>query len=145
MTHRYGLVVARFNELITDRLLEGARGCLLRHGVPADHLEVHGVPGAWELPLGLKWMAETGRFDGLIGIGCVIRGSTPHFEYVAGEASKGAARVQMDHSIPVGFGLLTTETIEQAIERAGTKLGNKGWDAAMAAVDMVELRRRLKP
>ncbi|HJL41105.1 MAG TPA: 6,7-dimethyl-8-ribityllumazine synthase [Myxococcales bacterium LLY-WYZ-16_1] len=143
MNARFGIAVARFNELITDRLLEGARGCLLRHGVDEGQVDVEPVPGAWELPLALRWMADSGRFDGLIAIGCVIRGSTPHFEYVAGEAAKGAAAVQMEARIPVGFGVLTTETIEQAIERAGTKLGNKGWDAAMAVIDMVELKRRL--
>lgn len=144
MNARFGLAVARFNELITDRLLEGARGCLIRHGVPESHIEVIQVPGAWELPLALRWMADSGRFDGLVALGCVIRGSTPHFDYVAGEAAKGAAQVQVNAGLPVGFGVLTTDTIEQAIERAGTKLGNKGWDAAMAAFDMVELKRRLQ-
>ena len=141
---RFGIVVARFNDFITRPLLAGARDCLLRHGVADDAVEAWWVPGAWEIPGTLSVVAESGRFDALIALGCVIRGATPHFDYVAGHAASGTAAVSAAHSLPVIFGVLTTETIEQAIERAGTKAGNKGWDAALAALEMADLFARLQ-
>ena len=140
---RIGIVVARFNELITRPLLAGARECLVRHGVADDAIEVAWVPGAWEIPGALAVLAKQKRFDALIGLGCVIRGATPHFDYVAGHAASGTAQVAMAHDVPVIFGVLTTDTIEQAIERAGTKAGNKGWDSAMAALEMADLYAKL--
>jgi 6,7-dimethyl-8-ribityllumazine synthase len=141
---RYALVVARFNDFITARLLEGALDCLRRHGVDTDtNATVVWVPGGWEIPLVAKKLAESGQYDAVIGIGCVIRGGTAHFEYVAGEAAKGLAQAQMATGVPCIFGVLTTESIEQAIERAGTKMGNKGAEAAMAALEMVGLLKTL--
>lgn len=140
---RYGIVVSRFNSLITERLLEGAVDCLVRHGANEGDLEVMRVPGSWEMPLAFKWLAEKGGYDAIIALGCVIRGGTPHFDYVASEVTKGAAHVQMDAGVPVTLGVLTTDTIEQAVERAGTKHGNKGWEAAIAAVEMVSLKKNL--
>lgn len=142
--HRYGLLLARFNSLIVERLLEGAVDTLKRHGVTEQNLTIARVPGAYELPLAAQAMARSGRFDGVIALGCVIRGSTPHFDYVAGEAAKGLAQVQMAEDLPISFGVLTTDSIEQAIERAGTKAGNKGADAAMGAIEMVSLMRKLR-
>jgi 6,7-dimethyl-8-ribityllumazine synthase len=141
---RIGIVVARFNDFITRPLLAGARDCLLRHGVADDAIEAVWVPGAWEIPATLAILARTGRFDGLIALGCVIRGATPHFDYVAGQAASGVAAVAAAHDVPVIFGVLTTETIEQAVERAGTKAGNKGWDAALSALEMADLYDTLK-
>lgn len=138
--HRIGMVVAEFNRLVTEPLMQGARARLERAGA---EVEVHWVPGAWEIPLALDWMAQGGRFGGLVAIGCVIRGSTPHFDYVAGHAASGCASVQQTHKIPVGFGVLTTEDLEQALERAGSKMGNKGAEAAEAVLDMLELKREL--
>lgn len=141
---RFGIVLARFNSLIVERLLEGALDTLKRHGA-ADHaLTVVRVPGAYELPLVAQAMAKSGRFDALIALGCVIRGATPHFDYVAGEASKGLAQVALETGIPVSFGVLTTDTIEQAIERAGTKAGNKGADAAMTAIETLDVLRQIE-
>ena len=142
---RFGIVVARFNDFITRPLLAGARDCLMRHGVADDDIEVAWVPGAWEIPAALDLMARAGRFDALISLGCVIRGATPHFDYVAGHAATGTAAVGRERGLPVIFGVLTTDTIEQAIERAGTKAGNKGWDAAMAALEMADLFQALEP
>ena len=141
---RIGIVVARFNDFITRPLLAGARDCLLRHGVADDHIEAVWVPGAWEIPGMLSLLAEAGRFDALIALGCVIRGATPHFDYVAGQVASGVSAASARHGLPVVFGVLTTETIEQAIERAGTKAGNKGWDAALAALEMADLYAKLK-
>jgi 6,7-dimethyl-8-ribityllumazine synthase len=141
---RFGIVLARFNSLIVERLLEGAIDTLRRHGVSDDHLTVARVPGAYELPLAAQAMARSGQFDAVIALGCVIRGSTPHFDYVAGEAAKGLAMVSLAENLPVSFGVLTTDSIEQAIERAGTKAGNKGVDAAMSAIEMVSLMAQLK-
>lgn len=141
---RYGLIVSRFNAFITDRLLEGAIDCLERHGADAAAIEVVRVPGTWELPVGLKWMVESGRFDAIITLGTVIRGGTPHFEYVASEVTKGAANLSLASGLPITLGVLTTDTIEQAIERAGTKHGNKGWEAALAAIEMVNLRKEIQ-
>ena len=141
---RIGIVVARFNDFITRPLLAGARDCLLRHGVADDHIEAAWVPGAWEIPETLIALARTGRFDALIALGCVIRGATPHFDYVAGHAASGTAAVAAAHDLPVIFGVLTTDTIEQAIERAGTKAGNKGADAALTALELANLLRKIE-
>lgn len=140
---RIGIVLSRFNAFIVERLLDGARDSLLRHGVQEDNITVARVPGAYELPLAAQHMGRSGRYDAIIALGCVIRGATPHFDYVAAEAAKGLAQVQMDQGIPVAFGVLTTDSIEQAIERAGTKAGNKGADAAMSALEMISLLRSL--
>lgn len=139
---RFGLVVGRFNTLITERLLEGAIDCLVRHGVDRDDIDVMRVPGSWEIPLGLEWLAKR-DYHALLALGCVIRGGTPHFDYVAAEVTKGAAAIQRQSGLPVGLGVLTTDTIEQSIERAGTKHGNKGWEAAMAALEMAVLKNQL--
>jgi 6,7-dimethyl-8-ribityllumazine synthase len=141
---RIGIVVARFNDFITRPLLAAAHDCLLRHGVADDAIEAVWVPGAWEIPPTLALLAASGRFDALIALGCVIRGATPHFDYVAGHAASGTAAVAAQHGLPVIFGVLTTDTIEQAVERAGTKAGNKGWDAAQAALEMADVFSRLK-
>lgn len=140
---RFGIVIGRFNELVTRQLLAGARDCLVRHGVSDDDIEAVWVPGAWEIPAALRRLARSGRFDALIALGAVIRGGTPHFDYVAGHAASGVAAVGADSDLPVVFGVLTTDSIEQAIERAGTKAGNKGWDAALAALEMADLFARL--
>ena len=139
-----GLVVGRFNEFISQKLLGGAMDALVRHGASEDSVDVAWVPGAFEIPLIAKKMALSGRYDCVICLGCIIRGATPHFDYVAAEASKGVAQVALDAECPVAFGILTTENIEQAIERAGTKAGNKGWDAALAAIEMVNLIRAIE-
>lgn len=133
------LVVARFNGAITERLVEGARDCLVRHGVADGDIDVIRVPGAWELPSVVARVAALHRHDAIIALGCVIRGATPHFDHVAGEASSGLGAVARQQSIPVIFGVLTTDTIEQAVERSGTKAGNKGWDAALSALEMINL------
>lgn len=137
------VVVSRFNSFITERLLEGALDCLERHGVEAEGITVVRVPGAWEIPLAAKGLVESGTYDGVVCLGAVIRGATAHFEYVAAEVSKGIATVAMASGTPVIFGVLTTDTIEQAVERAGTKAGNKGWDAAQTALEMVDLKRQI--
>lgn len=141
---KYGIVVGRFNEFIVDALLSGAVNALQRHGVGNDDIDVVRVPGAYELPLTAQAMAENGDYDAIIALGAVIRGSTPHFDYVAGEAAKGLSAVGMDHNLPVIFGVLTTDTIEQAIERAGTKAGNKGAEAALTAYEMVSVLRKIR-
>lgn len=140
---RYGIVASRFNGFISESLLTGALDGLHRHGVDDDRIDVVWVPGAFEIPLAAKKMAESGSYDAVICLGCVIRGATTHFEYVAGEAARGIAAAARESGVPVIFGVLTTENIEQAIERAGTKAGNKGWDAALAALEMADLMRRL--
>ena len=136
---KFALVVSRFNDFITEKLLSGALDALVRSGAADEDLEVVKVPGAFEIPLVAKKMANTKRFDAVICLGAVIRGSTPHFDYVSAEVSKGVAMAGMESEIPVIFGIITTDTIEQAIERAGTKAGNKGWSAAIAAVEMANL------
>ncbi len=141
---RFGVVAARFNSRVVDLLLEGAVDCLQRHGVTQDRITVVRVPGAWELPLALEELAQTGRYDGLVALGVVIRGETPHFDYVAGECSKLTSSLMQRHRIPVGFGVLTTDTSDQAVERAGGKLGNKGWDAAAATVEMADLVAQIR-
>jgi len=136
---KFALVVSRFNDFITEKLLNGALDALIRSGTLDEDIEVVKVPGAFEIPLVAKKMAKTNRFDAVICLGAVIRGSTPHFDYVSAEVSKGVAMVGMESEIPVIFGVITVDTIEQAIERAGTKAGNKGWSAAIAAVEMANL------
>lgn len=138
---RIGIVVSRFNEFITNRLLGGAIDALIRHGASDEAIEIAWVPGAFEIPLVAKRMSASGRYDAIICLGCIIRGSTPHFDYVAAETSKGIAQIALQSGCPVAFGVLTTDSIEQAIERAGTKAGNKGWDAALSAVEMANLLR----
>jgi 6,7-dimethyl-8-ribityllumazine synthase len=140
---RIGIVAAQFNDFIVDRLVAGAVDALLKHGAEPGEIELVKVPGAFEMPLALKKMALARRHDALVALGCVIRGATPHFDYVAGEASRGVAQLSLSYDIPIGFGVLTVDTIEQAIERAGTKAGNKGVDAALSAVEMATLLRRL--
>jgi len=136
---KFAIVVSRFNDFITGKLVDGALDALQRTGARDEDVDVVKVPGAFEIPLAAKRMAAKGRYDAVICLGAVIRGSTPHFDYVAAEVSKGVAAVSLDADIPVIFGVITTDTIEQAIERAGTKAGNKGWSAAMAAVEMANL------
>lgn len=136
---RVGIVVARFNEFITGRLLSGAEDALNRHGVNEEDVTVAWVPGAFEIPLVAKRLADSGKYDAVIALGTVIRGATPHFDYVNSEVSKGVASAGLQSGIPVIFGVLTTDTIEQAIERAGTKAGNKGWDSAVSAIEMANL------
>lgn len=139
---RFVVVASRFNEAITTRLLEGAIEALLKHGVPLDDIDSLWVPGAWELPAAVRRALATERYDAVIAVGAVIRGETPHFDFVAGEASRGLADASRDFDVPLGFGLLTTDTVEQAEARAGGDFGNKGWDAAMAALEMVDLLDR---
>jgi 6,7-dimethyl-8-ribityllumazine synthase len=141
--YRFGLIVSRFNDFISSKLVEGAVDALKRHGATEEHLLLVKVPGAFEIPLAAKKLAESGKVDAVICLGAVIRGSTPHFDYVAAEVSKGIAMVALDTKVPVAFGVLTTDNLEQAIERAGTKSGNKGWDAALAAMEMVNLFKQL--
>ena len=140
---RFGIIASRFNEFITNKLVGGALDAFARHGVPEDNITVAWVPGAFEIPLVAKKMAESGRYDAVIALGCVIRGATPHFDYVAAEAAKGVGQAALQTGVPILFGILTTENIEQAIERAGTKAGNKGADAALCALELANLLRRL--
>ncbi len=138
---KVGIIVGRFNDFITNRLLSGATDGLIRHGVEENDIDVAYVPGAFELPLIAKKMANTNKYDAIIALGTVIRGSTTHYDYVCNEAAKGIAKVTLDTEIPVIFGVVTTENIEQAIERAGTKAGNKGYDCAVSAIEMANLSR----
>ncbi|MDC3278915.1 6,7-dimethyl-8-ribityllumazine synthase [Litorivicinus sp.] len=140
---RYAIVVGRFNQFVVDSLVEGAVDALVRHGVDEDNITVIRVPGAYEIPLAAQAVAEKGDVDAIIALGAVIRGSTPHFDYVAGESASGLNKVQMDTGVPCAFGVLTVDTIEQAIERAGTKAGNKGAEAALVAVEMVSVLRQI--
>ena len=140
---KVGIVAARFNEFIVSKLVGGAEDALLRHDVNADDITVAWVPGAFEIPVIAKKMAASGKYDAVICLGAVIRGATPHFDYVCAEASKGIAQVSMQTGVPVAFGVLTTENIQQAVERAGTKAGNKGVDCAMTAMEMVNLFRNM--
>ena len=140
---RFGIVVSRFNEFITNKLVGGALDALVRHGVSESDIEIAWVPGAFETPLITQKLARSGRYDAVLCLGAVIRGSTPHFDYVAAEVSKGVAHVSLETGVPCIFGVLTTDTIEQAIERAGTKAGNKGFDAAVAAIEMANLMSQL--
>ena len=140
---KFGLIVSRFNSFICERLLEGAIDTLVRHGADAQKLTVVRVPGAFEIPLMAKKMVGTGKFDAIICLGAVIRGGTPHFEYVSSEVTKGIASVSLDSGLPIAFGVLTTDSVEQAIERAGTKAGNKGVEAAMSAIEMANLMKAI--
>jgi 6,7-dimethyl-8-ribityllumazine synthase len=141
---RFAIVSSRFNEHVTERLVAGARACLREHGVAEDAVDFVSVPGAWELPFAARAAAHTGRYDAVIAIGCVIRGETPHFDYIAGSAAEGLARVSFDADVPVAFGVLTTDTEDQALARAGGRSGNKGWDAAAVALEMADLHTRLR-
>lgn len=140
---KFGIVVSRFNDFINAKLLEGAIDAIVRHGGADDDISVLKVPGAFEIPLAAKKMAESGKYSAVICLGSVIRGATPHFDYVASEVSKGVAHVGLETGVPISFGVLTTDSIEQAIERAGTKSGNKGWDAALAAIEMANVLKVL--
>lgn len=136
---RFGVVLSRFNDMIGRRLLDGALDCFVRHGAPAENVRVVRVPGSFEIPFMAKRMAESGKFDAVVCLGAVIRGETPHFDYVASEVAKGIGRVGLETGVPVIFGIVTAETIDQAVERAGAKQGNRGWDAALAALEMANL------
>lgn len=140
---RVALVASRFNESVVRQLVAGASDCLRRHGAADDDLELAWVPGAYEIPLVARRLAESGRFDAIVALGCIIRGQTAHFDYVAGQAAE-VGRIAAATGVPITFGVLTTETFEQAIDRAGGKLGNKGWDAALAAIETARLVRELK-
>jgi 6,7-dimethyl-8-ribityllumazine synthase len=140
---KMGVVVARFNEFITGKLLSGAKDALSRHGVAEEDIDVAWVPGSFEIPLAAQKLAGSNRYDAVICLGTVIRGATPHFEYIAAEVSKGVAKVGLDAGIPVLFGVITADTLEQAIERAGTKSGNKGFDAAVGAIEMANLLKKI--
>lgn len=140
---RFGIIVGRFNSFIAERLLEGALDAIRRHGAADGDVDVLRVPGAFEIPLAARKMAARGRYDAIICLGAVIRGSTPHFDYVAGEVTKGIAHVSLESGVPVIFGVLTTDTIEQAVERAGTKAGNKGFDAAVTAIETANVFKEL--
>ena len=140
---KFGIVASRFNSAIVDRLVEGAIDCLTRHGVSEENVTLVKVPGAWEIPLAAKKLAKRKDIDAVIALGAVIRGATPHFEYVAAEVSKGLANVSLEVEKPITFGIITADTLEQAIERAGTKMGNKGWEAALAALEMVEVLNKI--
>jgi 6,7-dimethyl-8-ribityllumazine synthase len=142
-TGRYGIVVARFNSFVVESLLEGALDTLTRHGINEKDITIVRIPGAFEMPLAVKKMADSGNYDAVIALGAVIRGGTPHFDYVAGECVKGIAQVSLQSNVPVTFGVLTVDTIEQAIERSGTKAGNKGAEATLSAIEMVSLLRQL--
>jgi len=139
----FAIILSRFNDFIGSKLLEGALDALLRHGAEESKIEVIRVPGAFEIPLVAKKAARSGKYNAIICLGAVIRGATPHFEYIAAEVAKGIAMVSLETELPLTFGILTTDNIEQAIERAGTKSGNKGWDAAVSAIEMVNLLRQL--
>jgi 6,7-dimethyl-8-ribityllumazine synthase len=141
---KFGLVVSRFNNFLTDKLLDGALDCLVRHGGDLKNFEVAYVPGAFEITYAAAKMARSSKYDAVICLGAIIRGETPHFDYIAGEASKGIARLALETGRPVIYGLVTADTLEQAIERSGTKAGNKGWHAAEAAIEMVTLYRVLE-
>ncbi len=141
---RFGIVVSRFNSLVTERLLDGTVDCLLRHGAADDALTTVYCPGAFEIPQVARLMAQGAKFDAVICLGCVIRGETPHFDYIAAEVAKGIGQIALQTGVPISFGVLTTDTLEQALERAGAKAGNKGWDAAMTAMELVNLARQLQ-
>lgn len=141
---RFAIVASRFNDFIVDRLIAGATDALVRHGVEAARILLVRVPGSWEIPLVCSKIAAKGKADAIIALGCVIRGATPHFDQVAGEVSKGVASASLSTGVPIAFGVLTTDSIEQAVERAGAKMGNKGWDAALSAIEMVSVLRLLE-
>ena len=140
---KFGLVISRFNNFISDHLLDGALDALTRNGAEEKDLSVVKVPGAFEIPFAAMKMATSGMYDAVICLGCVIRGATPHFEYISAEVAKGIAKVSLESGIPVSFGVITADNLEQAIERAGTKAGNKGWDAALSAIEMIDLYQQI--
>ncbi|HIE59098.1 MAG TPA: 6,7-dimethyl-8-ribityllumazine synthase [Persephonella sp.] len=140
---RFAIIVSRFNSLITEKLLEGAIDCIVRHNGDEKNITIIRIPGSFEIPLTAKKLAKSGKFDAVICLGAVIRGDTPHFDYVANEVTKGIAQVSLETEIPISYGILTTDTIEQAIERAGTKMGNKGFDAALTAIEMVNVLNQI--
>lgn len=140
---RFGIILSRFNDFITSRLLDGALDALIRHGADDKDIEVIKVPGSFEIPMVAKRLANKGAYNAIICLGTIIRGSTPHFEYVAAEVSKGIASASMETGVPISFGIITSDTIEQAIERAGSKSGNKGWDAAMTAIEMAQVLKKI--
>ena len=142
---RFAIIVGRFNSFITERLLAGALDALTRTGCPQENIEIVRVPGSWEMPMVARELAKAKRHDAIIALGAVIRGQTPHFNYVAGESARGLAQVAMESGVPVAFGVLTCNTLAQAVDRAGAKSGNKGFDAAMSAIEMANLMRRLRP
>ena len=142
-SHRFALVAARFNEFIADKLVSGALDALTRHGADADKITQVRTPGSFEIPLAAKKLAELGRFDAIVCLGCIIRGQTPHFDYIAAEVSKGIAQVSLQSGVPISFGVITADSLEQAIDRAGGKGGNKGADAAMAAIEMANLLKAI--
>lgn len=141
---KFGIVVSRFNELISRKLLEGALDCLIRHGASNDDIEIAWVPGSFEIPVAAKKMVLKRKYDAVICLGAVIRGDTPHNQYIASEVTKGIAQVSMESGLPIAYGVITPDTLEQAIERAGTKGGNKGWDAALSAIEMASLFAQLE-
>ena len=140
---KFGVVISRFNEFITEKLLEGAQDALLRHGVSEGDIDIAWVPGSFEIPLVAKKLAQAKKYDAVICLGAVIRGATPHFEYIAAEVTKGIAKVGLETGLPIGYGIITADSLEQAIERAGTKAGNKGFDAAVDAIEMANLLRSI--
>ena len=140
---KFGVVVSRFNQLISAQLLSGAQDCLIRHECKQDDITTVWVPGSFEIPLAAKKMAQSSNYDAVICLGAVIRGGTPHFDYISAEVSKGVAQVGLETGLPVIFGIITADTIEQALERAGTKAGNKGWDAALSAIEMVNVMEKM--
>jgi 6,7-dimethyl-8-ribityllumazine synthase len=141
----FGIVASRFNEIVSRRLVEGALDCIVRHGGDEDAVEVFWVHGAFELPFMAKRLAGSGRWDAVLCLGAVVRGETPHFDYIAGEAARGIGRVGLETGVPVIFGVITSDTMEQAMERAGAKGGNKGWDAALSAIDMINMLKKITP
>jgi 6,7-dimethyl-8-ribityllumazine synthase len=141
--HSFGIVVSRFNALVTQQLVQGAVDCLIRHGGSQDALTIVYVPGSFEIPQAALHMARSGKVDAILCLGCVIRGDTPHFDYIASEVTRGVGHVGLQTGVPVSFGVLTTDTLEQALERAGAKSGNKGWDAAMSAMELLQVTRQI--
>lgn len=142
---RFCLVASRFNHMLVDRLVEGAVDCILRHGGSEENIEIVRVPGSWEIPVAVRKVIERDDIDAVIALGVLIRGNTPHFEYIASEVSKGLANISIEFGKPVAFGVITADTLEQAVERAGTKMGNKGWEAALSAIEMANLLKELSP
>lgn len=140
---KFGIVISRFNEFISKQLLSGAEDCIVRHDGNLDDITVTWVPGSFEIPITAKKMAQSSKYDAVICLGAVIRGATPHFDYIAAEVSKGIANIGLETGVPVIFGVITSDTIEQAVERAGTKSGNKGWDAALSAIEMADLMTKI--
>ena len=141
---KFGVVVSRFNNFLTDKLLDGAVDCIIRHGGADENIAVAYVPGSFEIPYAAAKMARSGKYDAVVCLGALVRGDTPHFDFIAAEATKGIAKIALDTELPVIYGIITTDTLEQAIERSGTKAGNKGWQAAEAAIEMISLYRALQ-